>query len=422
MQERIVIIGGGFAGVHLAKSLVKEDRFQVILVDKNNYNFFPPLIYQVSTGYLDPSSITYPYRNLFRNRPNFRFRMGELLEILPDQNTLVLDNGKLEYDHLVMATGTHTNFFGLDQVQKYAIPMKTLEDGLQMRNLLLQHLEYATQIDDRSLRMPWLNMVVAGGGPTGVEISGIFAELRNNTIRKEFPELLNSGARIYLINGGNELLSPMSKKSQEYALKKLTEMGVEVMLNTRVVDFDGEKVLLKDGSHIYSKNLIWATGVIGFKFKGIPEESYERGNRLTVDGRNKLVDSNNIYAIGDSCIQHHDPKFPEGHPQLAQVAIQQGNNLARNFKRTSRGQEVKLFDYVDKGSMAIIGSNKAVADIPKPHLHFGGFFAWLIWIFIHLFSLINYRNKLRTFYNWSIQYLTQNQDLRLIIRPKRGIK
>ena len=419
MQERIVIIGGGFAGVHLAKSLVKEDRFQVILVDKNNYNFFPPLIYQVSTGYLDPSSITYPYRNLFRNRPNFRFRMGELLEILPDQNALVLDNGKLEYDHLVLATGTHTNFFGLDQLQEHAIPMKTLEDGLQMRNRLLQHLEQATQIDDKSLRMPWLNMVVAGGGPTGVEICGIFAELRNNTIRKEFPELLNSGARIYLINGGNELLSPMSKKSQAYALKKLQEMGVEVMLNTRVVNFDGEKVLLKDGSHIFSKNLIWATGVTGFKFKGIPEESYEPGNRLTVDGRNKLVASNNIYAIGDSCIQHHDPQFPEGHPQLAQVAIQQGNNLANNFKRTSKGQEVEPFKYNDKGSMAIIGRSKAVADFPTPRLHFNGFFAWFIWVFIHLFSLINYRNKLRTFYNWSIEYLTQNQDLRLIIRPKR---
>lgn len=419
MQERIVIIGGGFAGVHLAKSLVKEDSFQVILVDKNNYNFFPPLIYQVSTGYLDPSSITYPFRNLFRNRANFRFRMGELQEIIPDENVIVLDNGQLNYDHLVMATGTHTNFFGLDQLQKHAIPMKTLEDGLQMRNRLLQHLEQATQIDDKSLRMPWLNMVVAGGGPTGVEICGIFAELRNNTIRKEFPELLNSGARICLINGGNELLSPMSKKSQEYALKKLTDMGVDVMLNTRVVDFDGEKVLLKDGSHIYSKNLIWATGVTGFKFKGLPEESYERGNRLTVDGMNKLIASNNIYAIGDSCIQHHEERFPEGHPQLAQVAIQQGNNLAKNFKRTSKGQEVELFKYNDKGSMAIIGRSKAVADFPTPRLHFNGFFAWFIWVFIHLFSLINYRNKLRTFYNWSIEYLTQNQDLRLIIRPKR---
>ena len=419
MQERIVIIGGGFAGVHLAKSLVRDKHFQVTLIDKNNYNFFPPLIYQVSTGYLDPSSITYPFRNLFRNKPNFRFRLGELRELVTEENLIILDNGKLSYDHLVIATGTHTNFFGLEQLQKHAIPMKTLEDGLQMRNRLLQHLEQATQIDDKSLRMPWLNMVVAGGGPTGVEICGIFAELRNNTIRKEFPELINSGARIYLINGGNELLSPMSKKSQEYALKNLQEMGVEVMLNTRVVDFDGEKVMLKDGSHIFSKNLIWATGVTGFKFKGLPEECYERGNRLTVNGLNRLSESENIYVIGDACIQHHDNQYPEGHPQLAQVAIQQGNNLAKNLKRTYQGKEAKFFKYDDRGSMAIIGRSRAVADIPKPKLHFSGFFAWFIWVFIHLFSLINYRNKLRTFYNWSVEYLTQNQDLRLIIRPNR---
>lgn len=419
MQERILIIGGGFAGVHIAKTLIKDSSFQVTLIDKNNYNFFPPLIYQVSTGYLDPSSISYPFRNLFRNKDNFRFRMGELQEIIAEENTIVLDNGRLSYDHLILATGTHTNFFGLDQLQKHAIPMKTLEDGLQMRNRLLQHLEQATQINDTSLRMPWLNMVVAGGGPTGVEICGIFAELRNKTIRKEFPELINSGARIYLINGGGELLSPMSKKSQEYALKNLQEMGVEVMLNTRVVDFDGERVMLKDGSHIYSKNLIWATGVVGFKFKGLPEESYERGNRITVDGFNKLVNSENIYAIGDACIQHHDEQFPEGHPQLAQVAIQQGVNLAINLKRTRKGEKAKAFVYNDKGSMAIIGRSRAVADIPKPDLHFNGLIAWFIWIFIHLFSLINYRNKLRTFYNWSIEYLTQNQDLRLIIRPKK---
>ncbi|MGB3776572.1 MAG: NAD(P)/FAD-dependent oxidoreductase [Leeuwenhoekiella sp.] len=330
MKEHVVVIGGGFAGVHLSKSLIKDTGFKVTLIDKNNYNFFPPLIYQVSTGYLDPSSITYPFRNLFRNKENFRFRMGELQRIVPEKNEIKLDNGTLSYDHLVLATGTHTNFFGLDELQKHAIPMKTLEDGLQMRNRLLQNLEHATQIDDKSLRMPWLNMVVAGGGPTGVEICGIFAELRNNTIRKEFPELINSGARIYLINGGGELLSPMSKKSQEYALKSLQEMGVEVMLNTRVVDFDGEKVMLKDGSHIFSKNLIWATGVTGFKFEGLPADAYERGNRLKVDALNKIQGSNNVYAVGDACVQHHDTQYPDGHPQLAQVAIQQGSNLAKN--------------------------------------------------------------------------------------------
>lgn len=420
MPKHVIIVGGGFAGINLAKELVSSTSFTITLIDRNNYNFFPPLIYQVSTGFLDPSSITYPYRNLFHKHKNFRFRMAELQEVQSEQNKIILDNGSLEYDYLVMATGTHTNFFGLDTLEKHAIPMKTLEDGLQMRNRLLQNLEQATRIDDRSQRLPWLTMVVAGGGPTGVEICGIFAELRNNTIRKEFPELEDSGAKIYIINGGSELLSPMSKKSQAYAEKTLKQMGVEVMLNTRVTDFDGEKVMLKDGSHIYSKNLIWATGVTGYKFEGLPEDAYERGNRLRTDESSLVDHTLNIYAIGDSSIQHSDPAFPEGHPQLAQVAIQQGQLLAKNLKRLEDKKMPEAFKYNDKGSMAIIGKSKAVADVPSPNLHFDGFIAWFIWVFIHLFSLINYRNKMRTFYNWFVEYVTQNQDLRLIIRPNKN--
>ena len=417
MSKHIVIIGGGFAGINLAKKLSKVSCYQVTLVDKNNYNFFPPLLYQVSTGYLDPSSITFPFRNLFRGQANFRFRMGEFLEVQPENHQIILNNGTLRYDYLVLATGTQTNYFGLDQIEKHAIPMKTLEDALEMRNLLLQRLEEATRIDDKSQRLPYLNMVVAGGGPTGVEISGVFAELRNHTIRKEFPELIGSGSRIYLINGGGELLSPMSEKSQQYTLKKLQKAGVEVLLNTRVVDFDGEKVMMKDGSHIYSKNLIWATGVTGFRFKGIPDMAYERGNRLKVDAYNKVENVQDIYAIGDASISTADLDFPTGHPQLAQVAMQQGRVLAKNLYRMAKGKPPKPFNYLDKGSMAIIGSSKAVADMPKPKLHFNGFVAWFVWLFVHLFALIDYRNRVRTFYNWSTEYLTQNQDLRLIIRP-----
>ncbi len=421
MSKRVVVIGGGFAGINLVKYLIKSSDFEVTLVDKNNYNFFPPLLYQVSTGFLDPSSITFPFRNLFRGRQNFRFRMGELLEVKPELKQIVLDTGKLSYDYLVMATGTQTNFFGLDQCQRYAIPMKTLEDALEMRNLLLLHLEQATRINDKSERLPYLNMVIAGGGPTGVEISGIFAELRNNTIRKEFPELIGSGSKIYLVNGGGELLSPMSKKSQEYTYKKLQDMGVEILLNTRVVDFDGEKVMMKDGSHIYSKNLIWATGVTGYKFQGIPDEVYKRGNRIEVDAYNKITGQEAIYAIGDSSICYADPSFPEGHPQLAQVAMQQGVLLAKNLKRQNSNKGQIPFIYKDRGSMAIIGSNKAVADVPSPRLHLNGFIAWVAWLFVHLFALIDYRNRVRTFYNWSTEYLTKNQDLRLIIRPKKSI-
>ena len=419
MSKHIVIIGGGFAGINLAKKLGKVSSYKVTLVDKNNYNFFPPLLYQVSTGYLDPSSITFPFRNLFRGQVNLRFRMGTFEEVKPEEQKIILNNGELTYDYLVLATGTQTNYFGLDQIEKHAIPMKTLEDALDMRNLLLQRLEQATRIDDTSQRLPYLNMVIAGGGPTGVEISGVFAELRNHTIRKEFPELIGSGSRIYLINGGGELLSPMSEKSQKYTLEQLQSMGVEVLLNTRVVDFDGEKVLMKDGSHIYSKNLIWATGVTGFRFKGIPEASYDRGNRLKVDEVNRVDKLKKIYAIGDSSLSVSDPKFPTGHPQLAQVAMQQGRVLAKNFKRMVKNKPLKPFTYLDKGSMAIIGSNKAVADMPKPKMHFKGFMAWFIWLFVHLFALIDYRNRVRTFYNWSTEYLTKNQDLRLIIRPSR---
>jgi len=419
MSKHIVIIGGGFAGINLAKKLGKVSSYKVTLVDKNNYNFFPPLLYQVSTGYLDPSSITFPFRNLFRGQVNLRFRMGTFEEVKPEEQKIILNNGELTYDYLVLATGTQTNYFGLDQIEKHAIPMKTLEDALDMRNLLLQRLEQATRIDDTSQRLPYLNMVIAGGGPTGVEISGVFAELRNHTIRKEFPELIGSGSRIYLINGGGELLSPMSEKSQKYTLEQLQSMGVEVLLNTRVVDFDGEKVLMKDGSHIYSKNLIWATGVTGFRFNGIPEASYDRGNRLKVDEVNRVEGLKNVYAIGDSSLSVSDPKFPTGHPQLAQVAMQQGRVLAKNFKRMVKNRPLKPFTYLDKGSMAIIGSNKAVADMPKPKMHFRGFMAWFIWLFVHLFALIDYRNRVRTFYNWSTEYLTKNQDLRLIIRPSR---
>ena len=419
MSKHIVIIGGGFAGINLAKKLGKVSSYKVTLVDKNNYNFFPPLLYQVSTGYLDPSSITFPFRNLFRGQVNLRFRMGTFEEVKPEEQKIILNNGELTYDYLVLATGTQTNYFGLDQIEKHAIPMKTLEDALDMRNLLLQRLEQATRIDDTSQRLPYLNMVIAGGGPTGVEISGVFAELRNHTIRKEFPELIGSGSRIYLINGGGELLSPMSEKSQKYTLEQLQSMGVEVLLNTRVVDFDGEKVLMKDGSHIYSKNLIWATGVTGFRFNGIPEASYDRGNRLKVDEVNRVEGLKNVYAIGDSSLSVSDPKFPTGHPQLAQVAMQQGRVLAKNFKRMVKNRPLKPFTYLDKGSMAIIGSNKAVADMPKPKMHFKGFMAWFIWLFVHLFALIDYRNRVRTFYNWSTEYLTKNQDLRLIIRPSR---
>ncbi|MEH6405699.1 MAG: NAD(P)/FAD-dependent oxidoreductase [Leeuwenhoekiella sp.] len=419
MKKRIVIIGGGFAGINLAKTLRRTREFHVTLVDKNNYNFFPPLLYQVATGFLEPSSISYPFRTFFGGRKDVTFWMGELLDIVQSQNKVILSNGEIEYDYLVIATGTKTNFFGLENIEKYAIPMKTLNDALNMRNTLLERIEMATKCKDEAERDELLTMVIAGGGPTGVEVSGVLAEMSKSIIQKEYPELKNNRGSIYLVNGADRLLVPMSEKSQNYTLDAIKSLGVKVLLNTRVVDYDGERVYFKDGNYIRSKNLIWATGVTAMTFPGIEKELYGPGNRLFVNNFNKVTNTNNIYAIGDTSLMQDDEDFPGGHPQLAQVAIQQGKQLAINLQRINEGNEPKPFHYTDKGSMAIIGKTKAVADIPKAGIHLQGFVAWIIWLFVHLFSLINKHDQLRTFYNWSIDYFSKNQDLRMIIRPKK---
>lgn len=417
MQKRIVIIGGGFAGINLALELGKKKHYQVTLVDKNNYNFFPPLIYQVATAFLEPSSISYPIRKLFRNKSNLHFRLGELLKVIPESRQLVLSNGTIEYDELVFATGAETNYFGMENVKKNAIPMKTLSDAIQMRNKLLTHFEEATITKDRAEIAKSLTIVIAGGGPTGVEISGMFAEMRQNIMHKDYPELKNTGAQIYLVDGGAALLKPMSTKSQVNTYESLTKLGVKILLNSHVNDFVNDKVILSDGTEIATKNLIWAAGVSAMSFEGIPASSYGRGKRMTVDGFHKVQGLENIYAIGDTASQSGDPGYPEGHPQVAQVAIQQGRNLAANFIRIAEQKVPRSFIYKDRGSMAIIGSNKAVVDLPKPRIHLNGFIAWLAWLFIHLMSLISYRNRFRTFYNWTVAYFSKDQSLRMIIRP-----
>ncbi|QEE50459.1 NAD(P)/FAD-dependent oxidoreductase [Flavobacterium alkalisoli] len=416
---RIVIIGGGFAGINLANNLAKDNNFKVTLVDKNNYNFFPPLIYQVATAYLEPSSISYPFRKLFRKKGNIQFRMGEFLSVSPSENKVILHNGELEYDKLVFATGAETNYFGMENVKNNAIPMKTLNDAIEMRNKLLQRMEKAAICKNSKERRKYLTIVVAGGGPTGVEVSGMFAEMRNGILRKEYPELSTTVSNIYLVDGGPSLLGPMSEKSQKDTYDALTKLGVIVKLNTRVTDYVDDVVHFSNGETITTKNLIWAAGVYSRVFEGIPQESYGRGRRMIVNEHNKLQGMDNIYAIGDTCIMHTDPNFPEGHPQLAQTAIQQGEQLAKNFKRMIKGEALKPFSYNDKGSMAIIGKNKAVVDIPKPKLHFKGFIAWLMWLFIHLMSLIGYRNRIATAWNWMIAYFSQDQSLRMIIRPNK---
>lgn len=418
-MKKLVIVGGGFAGINLARAL-KNEPLEITLIDKNNYNFFPPLLYQVATGFLEPSNISYPFRKLFRKQRNFRFRMGQLLSVDTVQQQVVLDNGTVPYDYLVLSTGTVSNDFGNEQVRHRALHMKTIDDAINIRNYILQKAEEATLIEDMKVMQPYRTIVIAGGGPTGVEIAGMLAEMKNTVFEKDYPEFKNRQFRICLVDGAATLLTPMSEASQKYTLEVLQKMGVEVRLNVLVKDYVGDVVTLSDGSEIHTKILIWAAGVTSVTVEGIPTTAIGRGRRMIVDEFNLVQGTNNIYALGDTCIMTADPAFPQGHPQVAQVALQQGQHLAKNFKRMQKGQALLPFRYKDKGSMAIIGRMKATADLPKPKMNFTGFIAWMMWLLIHLFFLINYRNRITTMYNWTMAYFTKDQALRMIIRPGKN--
>ncbi|SHH34292.1 NADH dehydrogenase [Chryseolinea serpens] len=417
-SKHVVVVGGGFAGINLAQQLYNNPHFRVTVVDQNNYNFFPPLLYQVATGFLETSNISFPFRKLFQGKSNTSFRLGELQKIVPEEKKIVLSSGDLSYDYLVLATGTETNFFGLENVKKHALPMKTVNDAIEMRNYLLQAAEKATVISDPGERRKFGSIVIAGGGPTGVEISGMLAEMKEYVFAKDYPELNIAQIKIFLVDASPTLLSPMSQKSQRYTYDTLTESGVTVKLDVSVKDYVDDTVILSNGEKIETKILIWAAGVTSKVFEGMPKESYGRGRRLLVDEHNKVKGLDAIYAIGDTSFQTTDKNYPEGHPQLAQVAIQQGKLLAKNLVAQLKQKPMKPFAYNDKGSMAIIRRNKAVADLPKG-LFFRGFIAWAMWLFIHLLSLINYRNRLKTLYNWTAAYFTRDQSLRMIIRPSR---
>jgi len=418
-MKRVVIIGGGFGGINLAKHLAGKKGLEVILVDRNNYNFFPPLLYQVATGYLEPSNISYPFRKLFRNKKNVFFRMGEFQRVIPNENKVVLSSGVLDYDYLVFATGAETNYFGMENVKQHALPMKTVNDALRLRNHFLKQLERATIVTDVRERTKLLTIVIAGGGPTGVEVAGMLAEMKKYVIPKDYPEITGRGfeSHIYLVDGVDKLLSPMSEKSQRETLEALVSMGVEVKLGMQVKDFLNDEVSFANGEKIETKTLVWAAGVTAAVYPGLPDASYGKGKRLLVNEYNQVIGLNNVFAVGDTCLQTTDPSFPNGHPQLAQAAIQQGKNLSNNLAALRDQKALTPFLYNDKGTMAIIGRNKAVADIPKPKLHFKGIIAWLMWLFVHLLSLVNYQNRLQTLYNWTGAYFTRDQKLRLIIRP-----
>lgn len=417
-NKHIVIVGGGFAGVNMAMKLGNSEGIEVTLIDKNNYNFFTPLLYQLATGFLDVSSICLPYRTIFKDSDNLFFRMGEFQKVIPEEKKVVLPTETISYDYLVIATGTKPNFFGMENIEKNALPMKSIDDAVKLRNFLISEAEKYIQTDDEVEKRKMRNIVISGAGPSGVEVAGILAEMRNSILTDIYPELDDEKMNIYLVDGAPSVLPPMSEKSQKYSQKSLENMGIEVQLNKMVSDYKDDKVEFKDGSHIETKTLIWTAGVVGLKLNGFSDDSYEKGNRLKVDQYNKVENTENIYAIGDACIMTSDPDFPKGHPQLASVAKQQGEALAKNFKAIVQGHKPKPFKYNDKGTMAIIGRNKAVADLTTPNKTLTGWIAWAGWIFVHLFLLLSYRNQVKTMWNWANSYFSAGQSQGILIGKK----
>lgn len=415
--ERIVIIGAGFAGLKLARKLTGS-QYQVVLIDKENYHQFQPLMYQVATAGLEPSSIAFPLRKVFQKEKNFHIRNDEVLSVDTHDKHLTLKNiGRVNYDKLVLAYGADTNYFGNENIRKSAMPMKSISEALALRNKILGDYEKALSITDYELRQELLDIVIVGGGPTGVEIAGALADMKEYILPKDYNELNRDEVDIYLIDAGNELLAALSDKSSINAEKSLVDMGVKVIKNTVVKDYDGVNVTLSDGSIIRSRKLIWAAGIVARKLEGLPPEVYGRGQRLLVDEYNEVKGLDDVYAIGD-CALMITGDNPNGDPQVAQVAMQQAANLAVNLKNKLRNKPMIPFRYKDLGNMATIGRKRAVAEISG--VKFSGFFAWLTWLFVHLMSILGTKNKVMIFINWAVAYFTRDQSLRLIMRPKES--
>jgi len=419
---KIVIVGGGFAGLRLARKLNNKAGFEVLLIDKFNYHQFQPLFYQVATAALDASNISFPLRKAFQRSKNVRIRMEEITKVVPEENKIVTNSEEFTYDILVLATGADTNFFGNKQVSTNAFPMKSTVEALQLRHRLIQNFEDALLTTDPAEFQRLMNIVVVGGGPTGVEVSGALSEMKRYVLPKDYPELDFAKMNIFLIEGGERTLAGMSEKSSADSLHYLNKMGVKVMTKTVVKDYDGNCAFLADGSTIPTNTVLWAAGIKGNVPEGIDSSLIVRGNRIKVDRHNKVLNMANIYALGDLASME-TPKYPNGHPQVASVAIQQADVLAENLKRLERkSSEFFEYEYHDKGSMATFGRNSAAVDLPKPKLHFSGFFAWVVWMILHLFLILGVKNRILIFVNWVYSYITYDQSLRLIFkefyRPK----
>lgn len=410
-KKRVIIIGGGFAGIQVAKGL-KNKGFQIVMLDRHNYHTFQPLLYQVATAGLEPDSIAGALRPLFENYKDFYFRMVRVTGIDLEKNKVLTLIGELSYDMLIIANGSKTNYFGDKEMYKRTFPMKQIPQALDLRSHMLQNFEQSVMSPDPEEQNRLTNFVVVGGGPTGVEVSGALGELKQHVLPNDYPDLDFKIMNLHLVDAGPRLLAGMSEKSGEKALKYLKKFDVDVKLNTRLESYDGKNVVLTDGTSIPAKTVIWAAGVKGNIIDGLPAEMIERG-RIKVDAYNKVQGTENVYAIGDIAYMQTE-EYPHGHPMVAQVAMQQGIRLAKNLVKAAKDKEQIPFTYKDKGSMATIGRNRAVVDLPK--FHFGGLFAWMVWMFIHLISIIGFRNRLVVFSNWIWNYFTYDRGTRLIIR------
>lgn len=408
---RVIIIGGGFGGVEVARKL-KDKEVEVVLIDRNNFHVFQPLMYQVATGTLAADAISFPIRKMFKSQPNFRFRMAEVLRIDKDKKEVHTSVGTYDYDYLVIATGATSNFFGNTEVEKYSLPMKSIQEALNIRSYVLQNLEEAVLRKNISDRERYLNFVVVGGGPTGVELSGAIAEIQLHMLKKDYPELSENEMKVYLVEGTGKILGALSEKSSRDAERYLKELGVKVMVNMQVTGYDGNTITFNNGESIATKTVIWGAGVKGQFPEGIHADYIERGNRIRTNGQCQVEGFDGIYAIGDVSAMITE-ETPRGLPGVAPAAQQQGKYVAQHILNILSGKpNEENFKYFDKGSMATVGRNRAVVDMGKFHMK--GFIAWMTWMFVHLVSIFGFRNRLITFVNWTLKFFTKNSGIRLI--------
>lgn len=412
-KQKIIVIGGGFAGVQLIKNL-DEKLFDILLIDKINHHQFQPLFYQVAASQLEPASISFPLRNIFKYKKNLQIRLAELLSVNAFENKIDTSIGSFNYDVLVIAVGCTTNFFGNEVIKQNSFTLKTTNDAIAIRNHILQTFENIISAEEND-KEALLNLTIVGAGPTGVELAGAFAEIKNNILPKDYPGINFTQFNINLIEGSKDTLNSMSDLAKSTSRKYLEEMGVHIMSETFVKNYDGNTIELSNGNSLKSKTVIWAAGVIGNAVNGLDSNVKKQGNRIAVNRINLVEGTQNIYAIGDIALME-TPKYPKGHPQLANVAINQAKNLAKNLKSIQNNTSAKEFEYTDLGSMATIGRNKAVVDLP--FYRFKGYFAWLIWMFLHLMLILSVRNKLIIFINWVWAYFTKDTSLRLILKQK----